>query len=454
MRGLSIRPWIVLSTAGILLLTLAAPASAATTANTNAETNADTTAAATVSVPATQSWTSTGIALPAGDVSFSASGTINVAGGNPDGDNTPDGDGPANPSCIAGPSEYSGSWTAAGLPCWSLIGRIGNGTPFFVGDSNHINVTTPGQLSLGVNDETGYFGDNSGSWTVHVTWQAAPPAPCHAAQHQTTVTQHAGFPEIPKLFTDAITLSWCGGPGGNQPRILSSHQSAKVEESRYSDLSGILLKLYEVAGVTFGVTPATAPTPSIDNGANSAATTASGLAFYQSINVGHLILLLIPSSLLAKAGLKFLPFLRTGQIGRFRTQLRAALQALWSGAVKRLGSGLSQGFGLPKWVAKLLADFGLGKLVTAAKDRDEKFVEQAILSLAALGSHPTLASVVGALQAAIKTATTALTSRTELWGPKITVTVDSGQLSGEYRRSYIDPLLDVSALHQTTAPAS
>jgi hypothetical protein len=302
--------------------------------------------------------------------------------------------------------------------------------------------------------QTGSEVPNNGTWTL--TGKAVPgatpsPSPtCEAAQHQTVVTQHAGFPDIAELFTDVITFSWCGGPGGNQPQILSSYQSSKVAESGFGSLSGILLKLSEVAGVTFGVTPATAPTPSVDNGSDSASTTASGLAFYQSINVGHIILLLIPSSLLAKVGLKLLPFLRTGQIALLRTQL----QALWSGAVQRLASGLSQGFGLPKWAANVLADFGLGKLVDAAKDRDEKFVEQAILSLAALGSHPALASVVNALQSAIKTATEALTSRTELWGPKITVTVRSGQFTGDYQDSYIDLFLDVSKLHQTTTAAS
>ena len=52
-----------------------------------------------------------------------------------------------------------------GLPCWSLIGRIGNGSPFEVGDGGIYTVAN-GELYLGVNDDPTAFGDNSGYWTV------------------------------------------------------------------------------------------------------------------------------------------------------------------------------------------------------------------------------------------------------------------------------------------------
>lgn len=54
------------------------------------------------------------------------------------------------------------AWAA---PCWSLIARIGNGSPFEVGTSTQV-VTTAGELYLGVNDNN--FSDNSGSWTVRI----------------------------------------------------------------------------------------------------------------------------------------------------------------------------------------------------------------------------------------------------------------------------------------------
>jgi Peptidase A4 family len=60
-----------------------------------------------------------------------------------------------------------------GLPCWSLIGRIGNGAPFKIGDSATHAVSSPGELYLGVDDQANAFGDNSGSWTVQASWTSA-----------------------------------------------------------------------------------------------------------------------------------------------------------------------------------------------------------------------------------------------------------------------------------------
>jgi hypothetical protein len=444
MRGLSFQRWAGVSTAGALLLSLAVPVTAAAAATTTTTT--------TVTVPATQPWTGTGISLPAGTVSFKASGTINVAGGDPDGNNTPNGDGPANPTCIAGPGEYSGSWTAPGLPCWSLIGRVGNGTPFFIGDSANLDIKTPGELYLGVNDETGYFGDNSGSWTVQVTSAPSTPSPsptCDAAGYRTVVTQHAGVPELPELFTDKVTLTWCADPG-SQPQIFSASQSPDVQDSGFT-LSGILLELYKTAGLTFGVTPATAPDPATSGGSGSASVTASGLSFNQTLNLGQDLVALIPAGLLARAGLRLLPFLRSGQAARLSTELAA----VWSAAVATIAAALARNFGLPQWAGKLLADFGLGKLLDTVKAHAEQFAAQAATSLAGLGRHPALTSVISTLQSAVKTAASALTFTKELWGPQITVTVASGQHpSVNDRASYADLWINVQALHVTTTPAS
>src|SRR5690348_8968009 len=71
--------WLGLSAAGALLLALAVPVTEASAA----------TSSQTVTVPATQPWTDTGISLPAGTVSFTASGTININGGDPGYDETP-----------------------------------------------------------------------------------------------------------------------------------------------------------------------------------------------------------------------------------------------------------------------------------------------------------------------------------------------------------------------------
>lgn len=52
-------------------------------------------------------------------------------------------------------------------PCYSLIGRIGNGRPFFVGDSMSIVAEASGRLYLGINDFD--VSDNSGELYVEVS---------------------------------------------------------------------------------------------------------------------------------------------------------------------------------------------------------------------------------------------------------------------------------------------
>jgi hypothetical protein len=175
MNGQSFRRRVGFSAAGALLLALVLPV---TTASAATSAKAATTPQ-TVTVPATQPWTDTHISLSKGTVSFKrASGTINVSSGNPDFTNTPAGKGPADPNCIASPNtKWGGGWIVMGLPCWSLIGKIGNnGTPFEVGKgiTNH-PVSNPGELYLGVNDQSDSFVDNSGSWKVQVSWTSGKP---------------------------------------------------------------------------------------------------------------------------------------------------------------------------------------------------------------------------------------------------------------------------------------
>lgn len=301
--------------------------------------------------------------------------------------------------------------------------------------------------------QTGSEVPNNGTWTLAgkaVPGATPSPSPtCEAARYHTVVTQHAGEPDFPELFTNKVTIAWCAD-SGSQPQIFSSSQSSNVEESGFS-LSGILLELYKTAGLTFGVTPATAPDPTIDNGSSSASTTASGLSFNETLNLGQDLIAVIPAGLVARAGLKLLPLLRSGQLARLSSQL----SALWAAAVTTIAGALTRQFGLPQWVGKLLADFGLGKLVDKVKGYAEKFASQATTSLAALGRHPTLTSVVNALESAVKTVASALTFTTELWGPQITVIVASGQHpSVNDRASYVDLWVDVQALHVTTTPAS
>lgn len=167
----SFRRRVALASAGTLLLGLVLPVTAASGA-TSSKTTVTDVVAKTVRVLATQPWTDTGIHLSSGSsVGFVASGVINVSSGNPAFSNTPAGRGAADPKCIASSTtKWGGGWIAMGLPCWSLIGRIGNGSPFEVGVIAEHKVTKPGELYLGVNDQSTAFGDNSGSWTVKAVW--------------------------------------------------------------------------------------------------------------------------------------------------------------------------------------------------------------------------------------------------------------------------------------------
>ena len=104
--------------------------------------------------------------------------------------------------------------------------------------------------------------------------------------YQTVVTEHAGDDNgLPELFTDKVTLSWCTD-GSGHVQILSSSQAPSVQASGFS-FSGAEIALLNTVGITFGVTPATAPVPAIDNEPSYASTTASGLSFNESLDLGQ-----------------------------------------------------------------------------------------------------------------------------------------------------------------------
>jgi hypothetical protein len=52
-------------------------------------------------------------------------------------------------------------------PAGALIGRIGNGTPLFLGERGQVRVSNTGRLYLSVNDD--YLQDNSGEYRVALT---------------------------------------------------------------------------------------------------------------------------------------------------------------------------------------------------------------------------------------------------------------------------------------------
>ena len=105
-----------------------------------------------------QPWTSTGIMVRRGDVlTLNTTGEVRVGTGNDD---------------AANPAGVMGGRTAAGTPIPSsivgaLIGRIGNGAPFGIGNQTTVPMPANGMLFLGINDNN--FDDNSGEFRVEIT---------------------------------------------------------------------------------------------------------------------------------------------------------------------------------------------------------------------------------------------------------------------------------------------
>lgn len=126
-----------------------------------------------VRVPGNIAWTPTGINLSARQqVTVTASGGVSFSAGS-----RPIGPGGTPPSCyVAANGPYgwrTHPYLANGLPCGSLVGRIGEkGKIFEIGSKATIHAATGGQLYLGVNDNA--FWDNSGGWNVTVAASSLP----------------------------------------------------------------------------------------------------------------------------------------------------------------------------------------------------------------------------------------------------------------------------------------
>ena len=116
-----------------------------------------------VRVPANQPWTATGIRVSEGQtVNFNAQGEVQLSTSSDD-RATPAGassgrraDRAPLPSALAG----------------ALIGRIGSGAPFGIGNQTVVPMPATGELFLGVNDDE--VGDNSGGFVVDVRPQPIP----------------------------------------------------------------------------------------------------------------------------------------------------------------------------------------------------------------------------------------------------------------------------------------
>jgi hypothetical protein len=126
--------------------------------------------AATVLVDSRRVWTSSGLTVTAGDtISVHATGFVHF--GDPPIDRVGPNGVPWGAKC-SGIATVQGNWPVGGLACWSLVGRVGTGSPFELGSNGSVRAATSGPLLLGINDNL--LSDNFGSWPTAVTITAAP----------------------------------------------------------------------------------------------------------------------------------------------------------------------------------------------------------------------------------------------------------------------------------------
>jgi len=111
-----------------------------------------------VRVPANQAWTATGIRVTEGQsVTFNVQGEVQLS-------TSAD-----NRATAAGAEGGRRAADRAPLPsalAGALVGRIGNGAPFGIGNQTIVPMPATGELFLGVNDDE--LGDNSGGFVVDV----------------------------------------------------------------------------------------------------------------------------------------------------------------------------------------------------------------------------------------------------------------------------------------------
>ena len=118
--------------------------------------------AVTISVPAIAGWVDSGIALsPGTHVTVTASGI-----GDCDGLTCPVDPNGIDPSTGTGYGDATPGFVAPGLPRFSLVARVGSGSPVFVG-RGPTAISGIGELYLAFNDN--YYPDDTGGFTATAT---------------------------------------------------------------------------------------------------------------------------------------------------------------------------------------------------------------------------------------------------------------------------------------------
>jgi eukaryotic-like serine/threonine-protein kinase len=234
-----------------------------------------------VQVQANRPWTDTGINLTVNEsVTISASGTIVTSFV----DTTP-----RTPSGVPWNTCYPGThlpFTAPGLPCASLIARIGqNGQIFEIGTGIQLVVTTPGRLYLGVNDNQ--YADNSGSWSATVvvhpagTSNSASPSSASTPAPLPTVST----PTPPAALTPtSIPTSGTGKNGGS---LLWHYQTGGSVQSS-PEVAGGVVYIGSDDGYVYAINAGSGTVLwryNINNNQNvSSATVANGVVYVNSYN--------------------------------------------------------------------------------------------------------------------------------------------------------------------------
>jgi large repetitive protein len=197
-------------------------------------------------------YASTGVTVSPGDtVTISASGTVSVGNSDPNFQGlSPAGNLHENTAangngCLP---DYPGAngFPLGSRPCWSLIGNIGGGAPFYVGTNTSFTASTGGVLFLGINDNN--LPDNSGSWTATVTTTTpvtgltitgASPAPVTATSRSGAVVTYG--PITASDSAGNVTAITCvGGASGSLFPIGTTTVTCTATDSRANPSSASL----------------------------------------------------------------------------------------------------------------------------------------------------------------------------------------------------------------------
>jgi hypothetical protein len=146
-----------------------------------------------ISVSAGAPWSASVPVTKGEKLTITATGEINYCNGEARCRATPDGSLVGEAICGTPPM------------CGALIGRFDAGTPFLVGKSTKLVAAANGKLYLGVNDLSGYYGDNSGAFSVVIQTTTTPPPP-----PTTTTTEGVDWPTV---HAYPVTAPWPLRPG-------------------------------------------------------------------------------------------------------------------------------------------------------------------------------------------------------------------------------------------------